>query len=66
MLKILFPEDLICFKRQERKKENVSAVAIFFSSLFHSLITDGKNELRNDSVRQKIFGIRLRFLKLKI
>ena len=64
ILKMFLAVGLIFFKREERKIENVSELIIDASSLFHSLIIDGKKELRKNSVRQNMFGIRLRFLKL--
>ena len=41
MLKIFLEFGLICFKREERKIENVSELVMCAPNLFHSLITDG-------------------------
>ena len=65
MLKIFLEFGLICFKREERKVENVSELVMCAPNLFYLLITDGKNELRKNSVRQNMFGTWLRFLKFK-
>ena len=61
-LKILFPEGRINFKSFFLKINKFSELRIFWSSLFHSITTEGKNEFWEKLCFTLNWGILLAFL----